>query len=70
MFVSLGLREQHLLAAASYDEAMLEVHAVMVAAQESVYEYEGSINKCLMDDKGAQIKCAHVHMIMCARVLA
>jgi hypothetical protein len=59
MFVSLGLREQHLLAAAKYDEAMQEVHRVMVAAQESVYEYEGSINKCLMDDKGALLLLVH-----------
>lgn len=28
---------------------------VMVAVQESVYEYEGSINKFLMDDKGSTL---------------
>lgn len=27
----------------------------MVAVQESVYEYEGSINKFLMDDKGSTL---------------
>ncbi|CAN0362830.1 unnamed protein product, partial [Ectocarpus fasciculatus] len=55
LFVNLGLKEQTLLAAAVYDEAMKEMHQVMVAVQESVYEYEGSINKFLMDDKGSTL---------------
>ncbi|CAM9584200.1 unnamed protein product, partial [Laminaria digitata] len=55
LFVNLGLKEQTLLAAAVYDEAMEEMHRVMVAVQESVYEYEGSINKFLMDDKGSTL---------------
>lgn len=55
LFVNLGLKEQTLLAAAVYDEAMEEMHKVMVAVQESVYEYEGSINKFLMDDKGSTL---------------
>jgi hypothetical protein len=44
-----------LLAAAKYDEAMQEVHRVMVAAQESVYEYEGSISRCSWTTK---VHCA------------
>eukprot|EP00752_Nemacystus_decipiens_P003083 g2855.t2 len=55
LFVNLGLNDQTLLAAAVYDEAMKEMHQVMVAVQESVYEYEGSINKFLMDDKGSTL---------------
>ncbi|CAM9218617.1 unnamed protein product [Chrysoparadoxa australica] len=55
LFVNLGLKDQHLLAAASYDEAMNEVHSVMVSVQQSIYEYEGSINKFLMDDKGSTL---------------
>lgn len=55
LFVNLGLKEKTLLAAAVYDEAMKEMHKVMVAVQESVYEYEGSINKFLMDDKGSTL---------------
>jgi hypothetical protein len=70
MFVSLGLREQHLLAAAKYDEAMQEVHSVMVAAQESVYEYEGSINKCLMDDKGAFVSLAYCSAVLLRTLIA
>lgn len=55
LFVNLGLKEQHLLAAAVYDEAMVQVHEVLVTAQKSVYQYEGSINKFLMDDKGSTL---------------
>ncbi|CAM9507822.1 unnamed protein product, partial [Phaeothamnion confervicola] len=55
LFVNLGMQDHHLLAAARYDEAMNEMHQVMVAVQESVYEYEGSINKFLMDDKGSTL---------------
>lgn len=35
------------------------VRQVMVAVQESVYEYEGSINKFLMDDKGSTLVAVH-----------
>ena len=35
--------------------ASRQQHKVMVAVQESVYEYEGSINKFLMDDKGSTL---------------
>eukprot|EP00903_Cladosiphon_okamuranus_P016576 g15291.t1 len=55
LFVNLGVNDRTLLAAAVYDEAMKEMHRVMVAVQESVYEYEGSINKFLMDDKGSTL---------------
>eukprot|EP00602_Paraphysomonas_sp_CaronLab_P010748 CAMPEP_0185039174 /NCGR_PEP_ID=MMETSP1103-20130426/35751_1 /TAXON_ID=36769 /ORGANISM="Paraphysomonas bandaiensis, Strain Caron Lab Isolate" /LENGTH=2231 /DNA_ID=CAMNT_0027577957 /DNA_START=219 /DNA_END=6917 /DNA_ORIENTATION=+ len=55
LFVNLGLKEQHLLAAAVYDEAMVQVHEVLMAVQKSVYQYEGSINKFLMDDKGSTL---------------
>lgn len=55
MFVNLGLKDQHLLAAAVYDEAMTQVHEVLMTVQKSVYQYEGSINKFLMDDKGSTL---------------
>ena len=55
MFANLGLKEQHLLAAAVYDEAMMQVHEVLVEVQQAVYQYEGSINKFLMDDKGSTL---------------
>ncbi|GMH65121.1 hypothetical protein TrRE_jg11242, partial [Triparma retinervis] len=55
MFVNLGLKEQQLLAAARYDEAMRDVHTVLCEVQKSVYQYEGAINKFLMDDKGSTL---------------
>lgn len=55
LFVNLGLREQHILAASVYDEAMVQVHEVLVETQKAVYQYEGSINKFLVDDKGSTL---------------
>jgi class 3 adenylate cyclase len=55
MFVNLGMKEQHLLASAVYDEALTQVHEVLRTVQKSVYQYEGSINKFLMDDKGSTL---------------
>ena len=55
MFVNLGIKEQQLLAAARYDEAMKDVHEVLCEVQRSVYQYEGAINKFLMDDKGSTL---------------
>ena len=55
MFVNLGIKEQQLLAAARYDEAMSDVHTVLCEVQKSVYQYEGAINKFLMDDKGSTL---------------
>lgn len=55
MFVNLGIKEQQLLAAARYDEAMKDVHTIMCEVQKSVYKYEGAINKFLMDDKGSTL---------------
>jgi class 3 adenylate cyclase len=55
MFVNLGMKEQHLLASAMYDEALTQVHEVLRTVQKSVYQYEGSINKFLMDDKGSTL---------------
>ena len=55
IFVNLGLTEQHLLASALYNDAMEQVHGVLVAVQKSVYTYEGSVNKFLMDDKGSTL---------------
>jgi class 3 adenylate cyclase len=34
---------------------MAQVHNVLVAVQKAVYQYEGSINKFLMDDKGSTL---------------
>lgn len=55
LFVNLGLKEHDLLASAKYDDAMRRCHDVLVAVQRSVYQYEGSINKFLMDDKGSTL---------------
>jgi class 3 adenylate cyclase len=55
VFANLGLEDHHLLAAARYNEAVSEVQMTMLAVQESVYEYEGSINKFLLDDKGSTL---------------
>ena len=55
LFVNLGLKEHDLLAAAQYDDAMHRSHQVLVAVQRSVYQYEGSVNKFLMDDKGSTL---------------
>ena len=55
LFVNLGLKDHDLLAAAQYDDAMKRAHNVLVAVQQAVYKYEGSINKFLMDDKGSTL---------------
>lgn len=55
LFVNLGLKDHDLLAAAQYDDAMKRAHSVLVAVQQAVYKYEGSINKFLMDDKGSTL---------------
>ena len=55
MFVNLGLKEHDLLAAAHYDDAMVRAHNVLMAVQSAVYQYEGAVNKFLMDDKGSTL---------------
>jgi len=55
LFVNLGLRNDDLLAAAKYEEPMRRVHEVLRAVQRSVYRFEGSVNKFLMDDKGSTL---------------
>jgi len=55
MFVNLGIKEQQLLAAARYEEACEDVHQVLCVVQKSIYQYEGAINKFLMDDKGSTL---------------
>lgn len=55
LFVNLGLKDHDLLAAAQYDDAMHRCHDVLVAVQRAVYNYEGSVNKFLMDDKGSTL---------------
>lgn len=55
MFVNLGLKDHDLLAAAQYDDAMLRAHEVLKNVQAAVYQYEGSVNKFLMDDKGSTL---------------
>ena len=50
-----ALRSAQLLAAARYDEAMKDVHKVLCSVQKSIYQYEGAINKFLMDDKGSTL---------------
>ena len=55
MFVNLGLKEHDLLAAAHYEDAMIRAHNVLMAVQSAVYQYEGAVNKFLMDDKGSTL---------------
>ena len=55
MFVNLGLKEHDLLAASAYNDAVQHVHNVFRSVQKTVYRYEGSINKFLMDDKGSTL---------------
>jgi class 3 adenylate cyclase len=55
LFVNLGLKEHDFFAAAQYDDAMQTVHTVLQTVQQSVYSYEGSVNKFLMDDKGSTL---------------
>lgn len=55
MFVNLGLKEHDLLAASAYNDAVLHVHNVLRSVQKTIYHYEGSINKFLMDDKGSTL---------------
>jgi len=55
VFVNLGLKESHMVAAAVYDEAMVNVHEVLTTTQKCIYQYEGSINKFLLDDKGSTL---------------
>ena len=44
-----------MVAAAVYEEAMINVHEVLVTTQKCIYRYEGSINKFLLDDKGSTL---------------
>ena len=58
MFVNLGISEAQLNVAADAkadpDKRMLAfLHEAFAMAQKAVYEYEGSINKFLHDDKGS-----------------
>ena len=55
VFVNLGLKNHDLLGAAKYDDAMNRCHQILVAVQSAVYQYEGSLNKFLMDDKGSTL---------------
>jgi len=55
LFVNLGLKDHDLLAAAEYKDAMLRSHRTLREVQGAVYQYEGSVNKFLMDDKGSTL---------------
>lgn len=55
LFVNLGLKDHDLLAAAEYRDAMLRAHRTLQEVQQAVYQYEGSVNKFLMDDKGSTL---------------
>ena len=60
LFVNLGLDEALLNRAANdradpSHAALNFVHATFAAAQKAVYEYEGSVNKFLHDDKGSTL---------------
>lgn len=58
LFVNLGIQEHDFLAAAEYTEAMQRVHLALKEVQAAVYQYEGSVNKFLMDDKGSTLIAA------------
>jgi len=55
LFVNLGLDDSALALAASNDKVLQEVHGVLAAVQTAVYQYEGAINKFLLDDKGSTL---------------
>lgn len=54
LFVNLGVSEQELVNMTS-EEDIDGIHRVLKAVQEAVYQYEGSLNKFLMDDKGSTL---------------
>lgn len=55
LFVNLGLEEADLLAAAEYNDAVQRFQDVLFTVQTCLYQYEGSLNKFLMDDKGSTL---------------
>ena len=55
LFVNLGLDDSALALAALDDKVLKEVHEVLAAVQTAVYQYEGAINKFLLDDKGSTL---------------
>jgi class 3 adenylate cyclase len=54
LFVNLGVAEEE-LATLNTDEDVLKIHRVLESVQLAVYQYEGSLNKFLMDDKGSTL---------------
>lgn len=52
LFVNLGLKEGDLRSGTAADDL---VQSVLHSVQVSVYQYEGSLNKFLMDDKGSTL---------------
>jgi class 3 adenylate cyclase len=54
LFISLGLAAAELQEDPS-DDMLRRMHMAVRAVQESIYLYEGSVNKFLMDDKGATV---------------
>jgi hypothetical protein len=53
LFVNLGLQSKVLDNASS--QLLREIQQVMIAVQKSIYKYEGSLNKFLVDDKGSTL---------------
>lgn len=54
LFVNLGLSEAELLRITKEDD-IDTVQTILEVVQQSVYRYEGSLNKFLMDDKGSTL---------------
>lgn len=54
IFVNLGVGEDELVALDSMPK-IERIHEVLKAVQKSIYAYEGSLNKFLMDDKGSTL---------------
>lgn len=54
LFVNLGLSEPELLRIAKEDD-IDTVQTILEVVQQSVYRFEGSLNKFLMDDKGSTL---------------
>ena len=52
LFVNIGLEEADSLAAARYDDAVRRIQDIFTSIQKCIYQYEGSLNKFLKDDKG------------------
>ena len=57
LFINLGFSSQDLSGTDNSEASLLRVHNALCLIQNAIYRYEGSLNKFLMDDKGATLIC-------------